>query len=76
MPITATDFEWLRSLSLLDLLQLASIIPLLARAKLCGRDLSWDHLRNSSQTGLLSDIERNLPISEPETTPSSYLESD
>ena len=76
MSITASDFEWLRSLSVLDLLHLASIVPLLVRAKLCGLDLTWDYLRNSSQTGLLSDIERNLPTSEPETTPSSYLESD
>ena len=76
MPITAEVFTWLQTLSVLDLLHLASIIPLVVRAKLCGLELSWDYLRNSSQTGLLSDIERHLPASDVESTPSSYLESD
>ena len=72
MPTTEQDFEWLRSLSVLDLLHLASVIPLLVRAKLCGIDVTWDYLRNSSQTGLLSDVNRTLVPSPPSTPSSNY----
>lgn len=55
MPVDDTVFNWLRSLSLADLLQLATWIPLLIRAKLCNQQLDYLEIHNSSLNEIQED---------------------
>lgn len=48
MPVDERIFNWLRDLTLADLLQIATWIPLLIRAKLCNQHLDYLEIHNSS----------------------------
>ena len=48
MPVEESTFNWLRDLTLADLIQLATWIPLLIRAKLCGQQLDYIEIHNTT----------------------------
>lgn len=73
MPISEGFFELVKGLSLEDLLELATIIPVLVRARLAGVSLSWQDVQYSSLSGSQREAVRTGRLAEPISSASTSL---
>eukprot|EP00434_Breviolum_minutum_P044457 symbB.v1.2.039710.t1/scaffold6726.1/size15933/1 len=69
MPVEESTFNWLRDLTLADLIQLATWIPLLIRAKLCNQHLDYLEVHNSSLNEIQEEAARSWEELQSDLTP-------